>query len=81
MLAQYWGLAAAFVIVVIAVSVYFYKLPRTPLYIEPATVPVYIDAIAPKGTTADQSAAPPVEPNPASATKPSPRPPPAPAHR
>jgi hypothetical protein len=57
-LAQYWGLAAAFVLVVIAVTVYFYKLPRTPLYIEPATQSVYIDPISQNAPPAYQSVPP-----------------------
>jgi len=71
-LAQYWGLAAAFAIVLIAVTVYFYKLPRTPLYIEPATEPVYIDAIPRNAPPADQTLPPTAKPAPSS---------PAPVHR
>jgi hypothetical protein len=48
LLAQYKGLAIAFVIVLIATAVYFYKLPRTPVYFPPPTVEIYVEPI-PKG--------------------------------
>jgi hypothetical protein len=37
-LAQYKGLAVVFVIALIAIAVYFYKLPRTPIYFPPPAV-------------------------------------------
>jgi hypothetical protein len=38
LLAQYWGLAVVFVLALIAIAVYFYKLPRTPIYFPPPAV-------------------------------------------
>jgi hypothetical protein len=38
LLQQYWGLAAVFVIALIAIGVYFYKLPRTAIYFAPPAV-------------------------------------------
>jgi hypothetical protein len=47
MLAQHKGLAIAFVIVLLAVAVYLYKLPRTPIYFPPPTLEIYVEPISP----------------------------------
>ncbi len=55
MLAQHRGLAIAFVIVLLAVAVYFYKLPRTPVYFPPPTQAIYIEPIAPTPAAVEPS--------------------------
>lgn len=58
MFAQYKGLAIMFAMVLLAVAVYFIKLPRTPLHIEPPTQEVYIDPVAQKTAPIAPSAPP-----------------------
>jgi hypothetical protein len=44
--AQYKLLAVAFVLVVVGVTVYFIKLPRTPLVIPPPPLTIYVEPVS-----------------------------------
>lgn len=58
LLAQHKGLAMVFAIVLLAVTVYLYKVPRTPIYFPPPTQSVYIEAIPQNAPRLPQNARP-----------------------
>ena len=47
-LSRYWTLAAVFLLLIIAASIYMIRAPRKPLAIAPRAEPVYIEPLADK---------------------------------
>ena len=51
-LSRYKWLAIAFVVLIIAASIYLYKAPRKPLTIQPSAEPVYVEPLGDKAASA-----------------------------